>query len=199
MSAPQAPPPKAAPGRLEAVRAFINTIDREEGHDELSSPEALRGWLVANDLLASNQSIGAQDLRRAVELREHLRELALANNEAVVGARGPGIDRRVAAGIDRAAARAGLTLRMDTSAMALLEATAPGADGALGRLLAAVYAAMANGTWSRLKACRNDTCQWAFYDHSKNRSGHWCQMSACGNQQKARAYRARKRAGRQPE
>jgi predicted RNA-binding Zn ribbon-like protein len=53
---------------------------------------------------------------------------------------------------------------------------------------------MANGTWERLKACAlHDTCEWAFYDWSKNRSGTWCDMKVCGNRSKARAYRERKR------
>jgi predicted RNA-binding Zn ribbon-like protein len=54
---------------------------------------------------------------------------------------------------------------------------------------------MENGEWQRLKACRKDTCLWAFYDHSKNRSRHWCSMEVCGGQEKARAYRQRKKAG----
>lgn len=52
-----------------------------------------------------------------------------------------------------------------------------------------------NDTWPRLKACREDTCRWAFYDHSKNRSGHWCSMEVCGARHKARQYRARHKAG----
>ncbi len=50
---------------------------------------------------------------------------------------------------------------------------------------------MAEGNWPRLKVCREDTCAWAFYDRSKNRSGAWCSMAVCGNRTKARAYRAR--------
>jgi predicted RNA-binding Zn ribbon-like protein len=59
---------------------------------------------------------------------------------------------------------------------------------------------MSEGTWSRLKACLADTCQWAFYDQSKNRSAHWCSMAVCGNRAKARAYRNRhaKRGKRTP-
>jgi predicted RNA-binding Zn ribbon-like protein len=55
---------------------------------------------------------------------------------------------------------------------------------------------MANGTWERLKACAlHDTCEWAFYDWSKNRSGTWCDMKVCGNRSKARAYRERQKTG----
>jgi predicted RNA-binding Zn ribbon-like protein len=58
-----------------------------------------------------------------------------------------------------------------------------------------VAAAMNDGTWSRLKVCMNDECAWAFYDHARNRSGKWCEMSVCGNRMKARAYRARRTGG----
>jgi predicted RNA-binding Zn ribbon-like protein len=45
-----------------------------------------------------------------------------------------------------------------------------------------------------MKACAlHDSCEWAFYDWSKNRSGTWCDMAVCGNRAKARAYRERRR------
>jgi predicted RNA-binding Zn ribbon-like protein len=50
---------------------------------------------------------------------------------------------------------------------------------------------MHDGTWSRMKACRNDTCHWAFYDASRNRSGKWCSMAICGNRAKVANYRER--------
>ena len=68
-----------------------------------------------------------------------------------------------------------------------------GVTGALSRMLAVAYTAMADDTWQRLKACRYDSCHWAFYDHSKNRSRSWCSMKVCGNRAKARAYRERRR------
>jgi predicted RNA-binding Zn ribbon-like protein len=58
-------------------------------------------------------------------------------------------------------------------------------------VLAIVAEAMAEGTWSRLKACREHSCEWAFYDRSRNRSGVWCSMEGCGNRAKARAFRER--------
>jgi predicted RNA-binding Zn ribbon-like protein len=74
----------------------------------------------------------------------------------------------------------------------VLEPFAGGVDGALGRLLAIVAAAMLTGEWERMRTCDNDSCRWAFYDHSKNQSAHWC-GTRCGNLMKARAYRRRKR------
>jgi predicted RNA-binding Zn ribbon-like protein len=53
---------------------------------------------------------------------------------------------------------------------------------------------MLDGTWGRLKACRN--CHWSFYDRSPNRSATWCSMQLCGNRTKTRAYRRRKSTSR---
>jgi len=51
-----------------------------------------------------------------------------------------------------------------------------------------------DGSWRRVKICREDTCQWVFYDQSKNSAKQWCSMRVCGNRNKTRAYRARQRA-----
>jgi len=60
-------------------------------------------------------------------------------------------------------------------------------------MLVAVADAAADDSWRRLKICAFDECQWAFYDHSKNRSRTWCEWG-CGNKVKTRNYRARRRA-----
>jgi predicted RNA-binding Zn ribbon-like protein len=60
-------------------------------------------------------------------------------------------------------------------------------------LLIAVQAAVADGTWKRLKICADDECGWAFFDASKNQSRNWCEWG-CGNRAKTRSYRARRRA-----
>src|SRR6266576_1523750 len=51
--------------------------------------------------------------------------------------------------------------------------------------------AQRDGTWSRLKACAAEDCQYAFYDRSRNRSAVWCDMKVCGNRQKVRSFRSR--------
>jgi predicted RNA-binding Zn ribbon-like protein len=55
-----------------------------------------------------------------------------------------------------------------------------------------MYTAMADGSWYRLKSCRKDSCRWAFYDRSRNRSRSWCSMSVCGNRMKATRFRERR-------
>ena len=71
-----------------------------------------------------------------------------------------------------------------------------GCRGALAVLLAGIAEASAQGTWERLKACSAESCQWAFYDRSKNRSGKWCTMEVCGNRMKARTFRQRQASGK---
>ena len=66
--------------------------------------------------------------------------------------------------------------------------------GALARIGLAAHEATTEGLWWRLKICASDECEWAYYDHSKNRSRNWCEYG-CGNKLKTRAYRARQ-AGR---
>jgi predicted RNA-binding Zn ribbon-like protein len=177
-----------APGELEHVRAFVNTFDEDEGGEQLTGPDDLAGWLVHRGLAPAGLAATNADLEYAVGLREALRAVLLAHNvDGFVRA-------DVASALDRAAARSALRLRFDKTGSGMLESEADGVDGALGRLLAIVHRSAAEGTWSRLKACRDETCEWAFYDHTKNRSGTWCNMAVCGNRAKARAYRERRGA-----
>ncbi len=175
-----------APGPLEHVRSFVNTFELE-GHEELASGAALARWLLDHELGGVRLRASSEDLQRARELREAMRAILLAHGEASPSP--PGAWEM----LDRTARRARLELRFAPDGAATLEPQAAGVDGALGRLLAIVHGAIDQGTWPRLKACRQHTCQWAFYDHSKNKSGTWCRMEVCGNRVKARAYRSRQR------
>ncbi len=178
-----------APGELEHVRAFVNTIDIEAGTEEIASPADLAGWLEERGLAAPPLKAGSADLSRALELREALRAILLAHNG---GAQAP---REATAILDGAAQRARFALHFDEHGGAQLEPDATGVDAGLGRLLTIIQRAMTEGTWSRLKACREHGCEWAFYDHTKNHSGAWCTMDVCGNRAKARSYRQRRADG----
>lgn len=56
---------------------------------------------------------------------------------------------------------------------------------------------LASGRLDRVRRCGSDTCEWLFLDGSRNRSRRWCDMSTCGNREKARKHyrKARDRAG----
>jgi predicted RNA-binding Zn ribbon-like protein len=170
-----------APGPLRLVQEFLNTRDIEAGTDRLGDPAGLRDWLDEHDVPTAPDLPTPTDAAAARELREALRALVREH----VGAPP---DPSAAAVVNRAAERAPLRLRVGTDGPSLAPA---GADAALGPILAAVYTAMVDGTWPRLKVCRDEACEWAFYDRSRNRSGHWCDMAVCGSRHKVRAYRMR--------
>jgi predicted RNA-binding Zn ribbon-like protein len=173
-----------APGELELVRAFVNTWDAEDRSEHLPDAAALRAWLAERNLLAPSGRVTASDHERALEVREALRAMLFAHA-------GLELDPDAPATIDAAARRARLAVRFGGDGTAHVEAQAGGADGALGRLLAIVAAAMEDGTWERLKVCLADDCQWAYFDNSRNRSAVWCDMRVCGNRRKVRSYRQR--------
>jgi predicted RNA-binding Zn ribbon-like protein len=174
------------PRELELIRGLVNTVDLESSEDDLSSPDALRGWLVEHELLDPAATVSQADLSMTVELREALRAVLRGND-------GHPLDQEALAVLNRRSDELGLRLRFSPQGTPTLAAHGGGVGGALATLLAGVAVAQAQGTWSRLKVCSSDTCQWAFYDRSKNRSGRWCSMRVCGNRTKTRAYRARQR------
>ena len=177
---------KTAPEPLYLVQRLVNSIDLESGEDELSSAAALRDWLAERGLIDAGERVTNADLRRMLDVREGLRAVLMANN-------GLPLDEDRLAALEKAAGRAGLTLGFPAGRDPVLNPSARGVDGAIARLMAMVASGVESGRWRRLKACPRDTCYWAFYDHSKNRSGRWCKMEDCGNIEKARAFRARKR------
>jgi predicted RNA-binding Zn ribbon-like protein len=180
---------KPAPGTLALVQDFVNTKNYLRGEDLLGTAEEATVRLAERGLLREDERVGEADRRRLVALREALRSLLLAHNG------GPGPD---AEALDGLAASAALRVRFGSDGRPDLEPVAGDglAERVAGRLLAEVVRAEAEGTWGRLKACRNEGCRWAFYDASKNRSGNWCNMDVCGARHKMRAYRRRKSASR---
>ena len=159
--------PKAAPEPLREVQQFVNSVDLEHDVDWLP------GWLDERGL--------AGELERARALREALRALVLANNGAT-------LDQPALELVNAAAVRLPLQLAADGRLRVGV------ARDALDGVVAIALAAMLDGSWSRLKACRN--CCWSFYDYSPNRSATWCSMQLCGNRTKTRAYRSRRRLSR---
>jgi predicted RNA-binding Zn ribbon-like protein len=161
---------------LLLVQAFVNTLDVEQGEDLLNAD-----WFVAAGLLDASADAGAGELELARGMRESIRRLL----ESGDGDLGP--LREVATG------RTARLVLGKGGALALAPSGRGDLTDALFQLLLIVRAAQEGGTWSRLRVCANDACRWAFYDRSKNRQGHWCDMAVCGNRLKNRELRARRR------
>jgi predicted RNA-binding Zn ribbon-like protein len=177
------PAPNAA---LHLLQDFVNTNDVGAGDDALATPERLRAWLASREMATATDRVTEDDLQRTLQVREGLRALGRANN-------GEPFDLTRVAALNRAANAIPLVVGVKPDDWSLSPG-ADGVDGFLGRILATVARSMADGGWSRMKACRNDTCRWLFYDQSRNRSGTWCSMAICGSRAKSRAYRSRRRA-----
>jgi predicted RNA-binding Zn ribbon-like protein len=176
---------ETATGDLGLVQAFVNTLDLEPGTEVLKAPSSLHDWLVERGLLDGRQPVDESDLKHALALREAMRSVIGGNS----GLRIYPVDL---ATLNEAATASRLRMKFGADGGARLEPEASGAVGAMGRLVAALYAAMQTEDWDRIKLCGSGTCRWAFYDRSRNHSSRWCTMATCGNRAKARRFRQKR-------
>lgn len=178
---------KPAPAPLLALQAFVNTLDVESGADLLDSPAEFRGWLRHTELERPPIHVSYRDLSRARELRDTLRALLAANAHGEV-------DHAAARKLRSDLGGRQIPLTVDRSGRLELDLSpARSVDELISLLIGIAFQAQVEGQWERLKLCRNDECQWAFFDASRNRGGAWCQMQVCGNRIKNRHYRRRHR------
>jgi len=177
---------KPAPMPLLLVQAFLNTRCFEGDSDLLSGPETARPWLVDAQLLPGGATVTAAELEAARGMRESIRRLLSFHGEAH--------SARALRPLRELANAHSACLTVDDQGRVRLDNTRHNdlGDGMFDLLLV-VRAAQEQGSWSRLKACANSECRWVFYDRSRNRQGHWCEMAVCGNRLKNRALRARRR------
>ena len=75
-----------APGFLELLQCFANTLDVETARDDLApggdrtAPSGLRHWLLEHDLIGPRDRVTPDDLKTGLELRGAIRELAHTNH-----------------------------------------------------------------------------------------------------------------------
>ena len=171
-----------APGNLEILRSFVNTIEPEEHTDVVEANGELPAWCLRHGFgeLQSEDAAVLRGFREA--LRAVLETHAGAGKEA---------DRWQ--GLQPFAARCRYGLEIGDGEF-VLRPQGSGPDLAIATVFAIAYDAIRTGTWRRLKACRKHSCRWAFYDTSKNGSGAWCSMRVCGNRAKAERRRAREKS-----
>jgi len=184
-----------APMPLRVIEEFINTRRRDS--DEIRTPQQLAQWLHARGLVPCDAVVNADQRDRAERIREGLRALIAENNaEPVSSPRPDGLSP--VARVELAELTRDFPLVLDVTVVPprLVARTQVPVDAALARLLAIVAEAVAAGTWTRLKACREPSCRWAYYDYSRNRRRTWCSMDICGNRAKARASHHRKATAR---
>lgn len=179
-----------APDDLEALRAFLALHDHEAGNPDSLPPDTdtLRWWLETSGQLPHGARITDADLRWALTVRAAL-------VEKVRETMGEPRDVDAVDVLNRAATRTGLRLCFGCPDDRPVHVDAEGVVGAIGALLGAAFLAELDGRWERFRVCGGPGCSEVFYDHSRNRSGKWCSMAACGNRAKVRAFRERHATG----
>lgn len=178
---------KPAPGPLLRVQALVNTVELPTGPDRLADPADAGPWLIDNDLMAPDASLGDADLQLLRDVREALRALLVRN------AGGPSPTEAEMAPLRAVAAGGAARAEFDADGAVRLAAAGDSVAERLVDLVLVMRDAQLDGSWARLKVCGNDECRWAFYDRSRNHGGTWCEMSSCGNKLKNREFRARRR------
>ena len=172
-----------APGDLSLVQDFVNSAELPGGWDELGDLDATVTWLRAHGFGFTPDEA---QRRRLIEVREQLRALLAVNQ-------GQALSEATATRLAKMLTTSGLRTVVDVNGVHLTAAVT-GTDGLVATLLAALVRSTVDSTFCRLKVCRNEACQWTFYDSSKNGRGCWCNKRGCGSQAKAKAYRLRRRA-----
>ena len=179
-----------APGDLELVRAFLSLHDHEQGDPDGLPPslESLRWWLASRALVEEEEAVKDQDLAWALRVRDALTTKVRENM-------GEPPDATAIEFLNRAAQQTGLRVCFGCGDESPIHVDATGVRGAIGRILGSAFLAELDGRWERFRVCHDPGCSSVFFDSSKNRSGKWCSMSACGNRAKVRAFRERQAAG----
>jgi|SRR5579863_7365652 predicted RNA-binding Zn ribbon-like protein len=174
-----------APESLQRVQSFLNTraSGRPPEPDLLERPATANAWLRALDWPTKSR-LGADDLVPLKELREALQaEIEAGSDTASRSQRSP---------LARVLEKLRWKVTPDHGQLVLV-AEGAGWRQVAGTVIAEMMVAQQQGTWPRLKACRNPVCSVIFYDSSKNQSRVWDNTSVCGNIHNLRAARARRR------
>jgi predicted RNA-binding Zn ribbon-like protein len=171
---------KPAPMPLLVVQSFVNTWEGDSGTDLLADPVAGPRWLVQTGL-----ADGPSDLEEARAIRESIRALLVQNGDGQ--APDPVRLRALRDLANRVRLHAAV---LDDGSIDVRSDDRTGAP--LARLVLIIRDAQRDGSWERLKACRNPDCRWAYYDRSHAGRGAWCDMAVCGNRMKNRNLRARR-------
>jgi predicted RNA-binding Zn ribbon-like protein len=170
---------------LLLVQSFVNTREEDAGSDLLAGTSTAHDWLSEAGILP-DLPLDESALALVRDIRESIRSLLVHN---------AGGEPPTEADLRPLATLAHSSRFRPGVAEAGLVSLDPEGGAGLGRmalLLLVIRDAQRDGSWSRLKACRNTECRWAFFDRSHARRGAWCDMAVCGNRIKNRNLRSRR-------
>jgi predicted RNA-binding Zn ribbon-like protein len=180
---------------LDATNTVVLRGDPTRSFDRFADPSEIERFAEAASTCRSAE-LGGRSLsfecsdaaaRRVVELREAADRLFRSAAQAgeIQTARLPAVLRASALCLDGVEESFGAPGRPFGDPLRPLRFEAALAVSALSLL--------AGDAWRKIRICPN--CNWLFIDRSRNASRVWCDMSVCGNRQKARRHYVRRKVG----
>lgn len=169
----------------DLINTWFGRIDGG-GEEHLATPADLAAWCRAHGSAVEDADVTGPQLALAHTVREGVRAWLAPHNDAVRPEDARALER-LAAVIPE------LTLQVAVTEPPGLAPVPQGVRGALATVLAGPVL-VGPKVWARLKVCRDPRCRTAFHDYSRNGSGVWCSMAACGAVNKQEAFVRRRRA-----
>jgi len=184
--------PKYSQFRFDAGSGALNFVAtvRHRGsqpRDLLSTPEAIAGWFRLAGCSIPVVQPSVQDLEEALLLREAIYRAALA----VILDETPNVDD-----LDRinlAASYSLATPKIDAKSCGVQWESPHPVRACLAEIARDSVMVIGDTERRRLKMCDNQSCRMLFVDQSPAKRRRWCAMSLCGNREKIRTHRQRKR------
>jgi predicted RNA-binding Zn ribbon-like protein len=180
---------------------YVNTVDprlREPREEFIGSYRDLVRWGEFIEVVEPSEATAAlaaadEDERearlvhaRAIELREAL--YGLFSPEAP-----PAASWRATLEREWRHAMAHATIEPARSGFRLDWDDQPALDRILWPVARSAVELLSSPDLARVGECRGEGCGWLFLDTSKTHRRRWCSMAICGNREKARRHRQRRR------
>jgi predicted RNA-binding Zn ribbon-like protein len=167
---------------------FAATVRHRGAHprDLLPMPETLQKWLHSVGLAAP--AVSQKDHEEALLLREAIHD---AVRSVVLNAKPKKTDIE---SINRAAEFPTAVPQLHAAADGIQWETKHPVKAGLAVIARDAITLMGGAERDRLKMCDSDRCQMLFVDHSPANRRRWCAMSICGNREKIRMHRHRKKS-----
>jgi len=169
------------------MTTFVGRLSLDLVASELSSVEHLEAWLADSVLEVEGVICTARELQSARRVARAVE----AGAQAVARNRRPPDDAVKL--LNRAAAMPPLIPRLDpmTRDFSWHQPTVSAAMSEVARDALAMLGDPEQRR--RVRTCANPECERLFYDDSRPGQRRWCSPDRCGDQARARAYRARRK------
>jgi predicted RNA-binding Zn ribbon-like protein len=179
---------RPTPQPLEHLQRYEDLVAWAVQADAVRAEEGatLRTW-AARRPRAARAALG-----RALQLREAIFTVfsALAGGRPLPAGALARLNRALPATLSR------LRLAARAKGASWTWTEAPHLDRILWPVLRAAALLLTSAEGGRVRECAARDCAWLFIDRSHNRTRRWCNMTVCGNREKARRFQ--RRAHRRP-